>query len=234
VSHRSAAWILDWPGGRRDLRELLVPHDHRPRLPGVIIHRTYRLPDGHRRIIDGLPVTSVDRTLADLGAVVRPDTVRAAVETAVVRRLTTVDRLWQMIDEHGRKGRNGIGALRLALEDWMLSERPPDSVLEIAFARLVRKAGLPEPVYQLWVTEGAKRYRIDAAWPEAMLAVEVDGWETRKTFERFQGDTDRQNVLTLQKWNVIRFTWVDIVRRPAYVARRIAEALELFRPDSGR
>ena len=33
----------------------------------------------------------------------------------------------------------------------MLSERPPDSVLEIAFARLVKREGLPEPVYQHWV-----------------------------------------------------------------------------------
>ena len=201
----------------------------------MIIHRTYRLPDGHRRVINGLPVTSVDRTLADLGAVVRPDTVRAAVETAVVRRLTTVDRLWQMIDDHGRKGRNGIGALRLALEDWMLSERPPDSVLEIAFARLVRKAGLPEPVYQHWVNDGGRRYRIDAAWPEAMLAVEVDGWETRKTFERFQRDADRQNVLTLQKWNVIRFTWIDIVRRPGVRGRAGSPRLSSFSgPIHGR
>jgi very-short-patch-repair endonuclease len=233
ASHRSAAWMLDWPGGRGDLCEIVVPHDHRPRLRGVTVHRTYRLPDAHRRVVDGLPVTSVDRTLADLGAVVRPDVVQAAVETAVVRRLTTVDRLWELIDDHGRKGRNGIGALRLALEEWMLSERPPDSVLEIAFARLVKREGLPEPDYQRWVEVGGRRYRIDAAWPDQMLAVEVDGWETRKTYRAFQSDTDRQNAITLAGWQFIRFTWTDVVRRPAYVARQIAEALGLLRPDSG-
>jgi very-short-patch-repair endonuclease len=231
VSHRSAAWLRDWPGGRHDVRELVVPHDHRPRLPGVFVHRSLRLPDAHRRVIDGLPVTSVDRTLADLGAVVRPDTVQAAVETAVVGRLTTVNRLWELVDDHGRRGRNGIGALRLALEEWMLSERPPDSVLEIAFARLVRREGLPEPVYQLWVEVAGQRYRIDAAWPDVMLAVEVDGWETRKTYRAFQSDTDRQNAITLAGWAFIRFTWTDVVRRPAYVAGQIAEALARLRPD---
>ncbi len=233
VSHRSAAWMRGWPGGRSDLRELVVPHDHRPRLPGVVIHRTLRLPDAHRRVLDGLPITSVDRTLADLGAVVRPDTVQSAVETAVVSRLTTVDRLWELIDDHGRRGRNGIGALRLALEEWMLSERPPDSVLEIAFARLVRREGLPEPVYQHWVELPSGRFRIDAAWPDLMLAVEVDGWESRKTYGAFQRDVMRQNALVIEGgWKVIRFTWTDVVRRPWYVAGQIAAELALSRPDA--
>ena len=47
---------------------------------GVRLHRSLRLPDAHRRTIDGLAVTSVDRTLADLGAVVRPALVQSAVE----------------------------------------------------------------------------------------------------------------------------------------------------------
>ena len=52
-----------------------------------------------------------------------------------------------------------------------------------------------------------------------MLAVEVDGWETRKTFGAFQSDTDRQNAITLGRLEVIRFTWNDVVRRPG-VRRR--------------
>ena len=62
-----------------------------------------------------------------------------------------------------------------------------------------------------------------------MLAVEVDGWETRKTFRAFQSDTDRQNAITLEGWMFIRFTWTDVVRRPAYVASQIAAALALLR-----
>ena len=227
LSHRTAASLHGLLASDPSLIELTVGHDRRPRLQGVRLHRSLRLPDAHRRTIDGLAVTSVDRTLADLGAVIRPALVQSAVEAAVVARQTTVPRLLELVDDHGRRGRNGIGALRLALEEWMLSERPPDSVLEIAFARLVRREGLPTPVYQHWVEVDGKRYRIDAAWPEQMLAVEVDGWETRKTFRAFQSDTSRQNRLTLGKWMVIRFTWTDVVRRPAYVAGQIAAALAL-------
>ena len=55
-----------------------------------------------------------------------------------------------------------------------------------------------------------------------MLAVEVDGWESRNTYRAFQSDTDRQNAITLAGWAVIRFTWTDVVRRPGYVAGQIA------------
>jgi very-short-patch-repair endonuclease len=178
--------------------------------------------------------TPVDRTLADLGAAVRSARVRDAVETAVVARLTTVPRLFAFVDDHGRKGRNGIGALRLALEEWMLSERPPDSELEIAFARVVRREELPQPQYQFWVEVEGKRFRIDAAWPDVGLAVEVDGWESRNTRLAFQNDTDRQNAITLEGWMFIRFTWTDVVRRPGYVARRISQALALLGTESRR
>ena len=58
-----------------------------------------------------------------------------------------------------------------------------------------------------------------------MLAVEVDGWETRKTYGAFQRDTARQNALVVEGgWAVIRFTWTDVVRRPGYVAAQIAAA----------
>jgi very-short-patch-repair endonuclease len=234
VSHRTAAAMHGLLTDDPSVIDITVGHDRRPRLRGVRLHRSLRLPDDHRRQMDGLAVTSVDRTLADLGAVLGPGFVRMAVEAAVVARMTTVPRLFDLVDDHARRGRNGIGALRLVLEEWLLSERPPDSVLEIAFARLVKREGLPEPVYQHWVEVAGRRYRIDAAWPEQMLAVEVDGWETRKTFRAFQSDTDRQNVITLAGWAFIRFTWTDVVRRPGYVAGQIAQALALLGTESRR
>jgi very-short-patch-repair endonuclease len=234
VSHRTAAWLHGVAHDEPSVIDITVSHGRRPRLRGVRIHRSLRLPDSHRRILDGLPVTSIDRTLGDLGAVVRPSLVRGAMESAVVERLTTVPRLFEFVDDHGRRGRNGIGALRQVLEDWVLSERPPDSVLEITFARLVRREHLPEPEYQLWVEEGSSRYRIDAAWPDVKLAVEVDGWETRKTSTALQRDHDRQNVIVLQGWKVLRFTWNDVVRNPGKVARQIAQALEVLGTESRR
>jgi very-short-patch-repair endonuclease len=232
VSHRTAAWLHDLAQDEASVIDITVTHDRRPRLHGVQLHRSLRLPDAHRRLHDDVWVTSVDRTLADLGAVVRPAFVRSAVESAVVARMTTVPRLFAFVDEHARRGRNGIGALRLTLEDWMLSERPPDSKLEVAFERVVRRASMPTPEYQYWVGEKPKRYRVDAAWPEVKLAVEVDGFEAHGTRRAFQRDLDRQNVLVLGGWTVLRFTWNDVVRRPGHVAQQIAEALAVLGTES--
>jgi very-short-patch-repair endonuclease len=40
-----------------------------------------------------------------------------------------------------------------------------------------------------------------------------------------QADLDRQNALVREGWTVLRFTWADVVRRPAPVAALITEAL---------
>lgn len=197
---------------------------------GVTIHRSLRIPSAHVRVRDGVTVTTVERTLADLGAVVGQSVVRAAAEAATVQRLTTVERLFALVDDHARRGRTGIGALRAVLEDWVLSERPPDSPLEIAFIRLVRRFRLPEPCFQCQVVDGNGRFvaRIDAGWPDVRLAVEVDGFSTHGSPSAMQKDLARQNRLVALGWTVLRFTWHDVVRRPRSVGAQIAEVLAVL------
>jgi very-short-patch-repair endonuclease len=67
--------------------------------------------------------------------------------------------------------------------------------------------------------------RIDAAYPERRIAVEVDGFEAHSSPEAFQRDRTRQNRLVALGWTVLRFTWADVVQRPAIVAQTIREAI---------
>ena len=62
---------------------------------------------------------------------------------------------------------------------------------------------------------------VDAAYPELKLAIEVDGFEHHSTPEAFQRDRTRQNGLVALGWTVLRFTWHDVVQRPAHVAQLI-------------
>jgi very-short-patch-repair endonuclease len=103
-----------------------------------------------------------------------------------------------------------------------LADARPDGLLEPRFARLVRRFGLPEPVFQHPVGS----YRVDFAWPAVLLAAEVDGYAAHGGRHQFQRDRDRQNALVAQGWTVLRFTWADVVRRPAGVARTLAAALD--------
>jgi hypothetical protein len=228
LSHRSAAARHGLLQGSASLIELLVPHHLRPRLDGVVTHRTRSLPSAHVVEVGGLPTTTVDRTLADLGAVVGPGTVERAVEQAVVGRLTSIERLYRFADSHGRQGRGGIGALRAALDGWVMGETPPDSVLEVMLGRVVERASLPSPVFQHEIVDGRGRFvaRVDTAWPTNRLIVEVDGLHAHATAAALQHDLHRQNQLIRLGWTVLRFTWRDVVRSPHLVAGQIRDVLE--------
>jgi very-short-patch-repair endonuclease len=53
----------------------------------------------------------------------------------------------------------------------------------------------------------------------------VDGYEHHASPESFQRDRTRQNRLVALGWIVLRFTWSDVVKRPAAVANAIREAV---------
>lgn len=51
-----------------------------------------------------------------------------------------------------------------------------------------------------------RKYRLDIAIPAARLAIEVDGWEWHgKHKGDFLRDRERQNLLTLHGWRILRF-----------------------------
>jgi very-short-patch-repair endonuclease len=87
---------------------------------------------------------------------------------------------------------------------------------------------VPRPVRQHPV--GGTPYRLDYAWPDRLLAVEVDGYGPHSSREAFQSDRARQNALVLAGWTVLRFTWADVRDRPAAVAAVLRRALGASRP----
>ncbi|HET9441816.1 MAG TPA: DUF559 domain-containing protein [Acidimicrobiales bacterium] len=85
--------------------------------------------------------------------------------------------------------------------------RPPAPAVRAARGRVPAQGALAGP-----------DFRIDFAYPDLGVAIEVDGYEKRATRAAFQHDTERQTALAALGWTVLRFTWHDVVRRPAYVA----------------
>jgi very-short-patch-repair endonuclease len=66
---------------------------------------------------------------------------------------------------------------------------------------------------------------LDLAFPDVLLAIEIDGWAWHTDPERFQVDRRRQNALVTAGWTVLRFTWADLVERPAQVLATVVSAL---------
>lgn len=220
VSHRAAAheWGL---AAFPDTVEIVTPRPRWPRLRGVHVHRSMDLKPDHIAWRHRMPVTKPVRTLVDLGAVA-PWAVADGLEKGLSVRLFGVASADAALDEFGRQGRTGIGIFRRAVDDRALGREVPDSVLEARMARLLRAQGLPAPRFQFWVT---KELRVDFAYPELLVAIEVDGFAIHGTASAMTADFVRQNRLVELGWTVIRFTWQQVVRQPESVARTILVTL---------
>lgn len=231
ASHRSAARL--W--GIRDSTALDVttPLQRRRRLSGVTLHQATDLAQASIVRQNGIPATDPMRALVDLGALLTAGDLEDALDRALERRLVTVVGVERVLDLVARRGRVGVTRLRTVLDERALGSHRPDSLLEPRMARLLRSYHLPPAVFQHVVRAGGRFVaRIDFAYPHLRLAIEVDGFGPHSSPRAFQSDIDRQNALVALGWTVIRFTWHDVVRRPAKVAEAIRSTLAALSPAS--
>jgi hypothetical protein len=205
--------------------EVVAPYERSPNVPGVIVHRSTDLTDAHTCVLDGIPVTTVPRTLLDAGAVLPVVILERQVERAVGRGMTTPAELRSLLNQLARRGRRGVGRLREVLDERALGEDVTDSELEEMFARICRDYDLPMPASQVWVRlDGRDRY-IDFAYVELRIAIEIDGYDSHSRRTVFEDDRDRQNALVAAGWTVIRFTYRKLLRHAASVARDLHAVL---------
>ncbi len=226
ASHLTAAhlWGLDGygPGGVVDVT---VPRHARPRhRPSVRYHESlaFELRGETRRF--GIPVTGPARTVLDVCAAVDDDfRALAALDETRRRTLASWEELWECLILHARRGRNGITRFRRVLE-----RRWGRSVPHNQFARLVERlfedAGLPELTHEYEVVIAGHRHRIDLAYPDLKIAIELDG---RGHELQFDEDPVRANRLETAGWLVLRFTWRRLIEDPGgmvadvFAARRL-------------
>jgi very-short-patch-repair endonuclease len=77
------------------------------------------------------------------------------------------------------------------------------------------------PHFQYELDIGGRRRRIDFAYPDRKLAIEVDGYEFHSSKPQFETDRLRSNELTFAGWHVLRFSWDQVIHRPNYVVATI-------------
>jgi hypothetical protein len=189
------------------------------RIDGVLVHRGV-VPE--ITLIDGLPVTTVERTVLDLADVLRADQLDRVLDEADRRRILDVPTLTGLIGTSN--GRRGVGVLRRALASF----QPPPftrSELEIRFLALVEDAGIPAPM----VNQMLLGYEVDFHWPSERLVVETDGWGDHGTYAAFVRDSRREAALRIAGYEVLRLSWDQVVRRPGEVLRLIRASRALSR-----
>jgi hypothetical protein len=212
ASHRSAARLFDLPGGRDALVEVTCPRWRRKRHEGFIVHETIALDRWDVRIVDGIPTTSPERTLLDLGSVVGFSVVEMAMDVALRRGLVTLSTLWAMLGRLGRQGRNGAGVLRAVLSRKDPKQRPPESPMETRLLQVLRRRGLPDPVpqFEVYDDHGMFIARVDAAYPQWKVAIEYESLEYHTGAEAVLRDSGRRNRLMSAQWSPVTATIEDI------------------------
>lgn len=222
LSHRSAAalWGIRSPSSRAI--EVTVPSKAHSRAG---IHRHYAvLPADELTEREGIPVTTVPRTIFDLAAVERLDAVEAALRQAEFRRLHDRLSLGDLLGRYPR--RRGARAVRLALARLGESPGQVESPLEERFLLFLDRYGLPRPQFNAWLEVGGGRYRVDCLWPAQRQIVELDGWEAHGTRSAFRDDRGRDRRLRVAGYGVIHLTWSQLEDEPGEIAADLRRLLE--------
>jgi hypothetical protein len=206
ASHLTAAelWRLPAPAG--DRIEITTVLERQPRQPGVRWHRSGLLRDLDRTSIDAIPVHTVERTVADLSGRLGDLALAVMVDDALRRRLTTLTRLWRVHERLPLAPGRNPNRLEQVLRTRLPGIADLESPLEERVYEVLRVAGLPLPVPQHPVTVDGKRRRIDLAYPDARIAIEVDGFDVHSTRSAFDDDRLRGNGIALAGYLVLHFT----------------------------
>jgi very-short-patch-repair endonuclease len=219
ASHRTALalWGLLPPGGPIHLT--VEPGRSNRGSAGVVLHRARDLRDFVRNV-GGVHVTSVERAVVDswacAGDAGRP-AVRAAAITAVRRRMCGARELALELDRRAQlPGRSSLATLVQLLADGCQSE------LEIwGCVHVLRAPGMPPFTQQRRVTVSGEVFRLDAAYDEALLAIEMDGAAWHGSRDQRERDIRRDALVATAGWQTLRFSFARLTRSPEDCRRDI-------------
>ncbi len=225
-SHRAAAQLHGLDGISFGGVEVTVPRGVRlPWLAGVIVHQTVRLGPADVLVVDGIRVTTVARTLADLGLVAPASAVQDGLDTASRRDLSLA---WvaETLERVRRPGPTGTGVLRRALNERDAEARTPESVFERRLLRVLTTKELPVPVVQHEVRSASGLFvaRVDVAYPPWKLAVEAHSRRHHDGWAKVGADVDRDGRLAAAGWETAYVRWPDL-RQPDVVRAHIGAVL---------
>lgn len=222
LSHRCSASLRDLIGWQPRRPAISVPAHRRIEIPGVAVHRIQVLaPD----VVDGIPCSSVVRTILDMAAISRWRQLENIVERANQLRLYDHRAMEHLLAAVSRP--RGVRRLRavLAAFDPAVSTTTR-SGLEEAMLALCDRAGLPRPLVNsdLQLLDGTWT-EADFHWPAARVVVETDGERFHASRPRRRKDRAKDRALQLAGWLVLRVPEDELEERPEAVLADLRLAL---------
>jgi uncharacterized protein DUF559 len=182
--------------------------------------------------VNGVPCTSVGRTLLDLAEVVGRRAVERALDQAEVLRILDARAVDDLLARS--PGRRGTPVLAAVLADHEGGRTLTRSELEERFLSICRGVSITQPEVNGWVEAPGGALEVDFVWRAQGLIVETDGHRTHGSRSAFERDRRRDQRLALAGWRVVRFTWRQTANDPDGVAGVVRSLLDrASEPRSG-
>jgi very-short-patch-repair endonuclease len=176
-------------------------------------------------LVEGIRCTDGLQTMLDLSAVLDDLVWEQVLESALRKRLVHVADL-----SPPPSGVRGVARIRRVLARRPPGAPPTESLLETLMVQLARRIpGLPPPVRQHKVFDRYGRFvaRVDLAWPELGLFIELDGQRHK---DQPVYDASRETaVVATTGWLCGRFTWTEVAGFPNSTVRRLAAIVDQAR-----
>lgn len=200
LGYRSAAALWEIRPSSAPGTEVIVRRRGPACHNGVIAHRHPGIAADERAVRDGIPTTSIARTLLDLSAVVSRTQVRRAIGQAEVLKLFDLYEILPLLQRHPRH--RGARPLREILRTWTELPRTR-SAPEEAFPGLCVRHGLPRPVMNSTVAG----MEVDALFPDHGVAVELDSRRFHAGLTHWEADHEKRARLAAEGWMLLAFTY---------------------------
>jgi very-short-patch-repair endonuclease len=184
------------------------------RSPNGVVTRDLLLLENEIQRLDGLRVTTPERTAFDLGRRGRIGTAVARLDALAAASGFKVPDVEDLAREHRRT--RGLRQLEKALD---LVDAGAQSPMETWLRLLAIRAGFPRPRTQIPVLspDGCRWYYLDMGWEDIKLAAEYDGDHHRSDPDQWAYDIRRLEDLRELGWThvrvVARHRAADIIRR---------------------
>jgi predicted transcriptional regulator of viral defense system/very-short-patch-repair endonuclease len=217
ASHLSAGWLWGLLQSRPGTLHVTCRRSRHAERPFVTHTADLARADLARR--DGIPVTSLARTILDLAVDSRERTVRRFIRRADDDKNFDLRAMEDLLAR--TKGHRGQAKVRAALEIYDETPVFTRSDIEKRFLEVVREAGLPAPSMNCFVGG----YEIDAWWESARFGVELDIYETHGSRLSFEEDRERDDELLLAGIETTRVTGPRLSREPEAVVESVRRHL---------
>ena len=188
------------------------------RTPQRVVTRDELLLSDEFQRLDGLYVTTPERTAFDIGRRGAIGCAVAGLDALAAATDFKVGDVEELAGNHRRT--RGLRQLELVLD---LVDAGAQSPKETWLRLLLINAGFPKPRTQIPVlgADGFPRYFLDMGWEDIRLAVEYDGDQHRTDRWQFAKDVERLEYVDRIGWTIIR---VVAGHRPRDVIRRVQHA----------